>query len=381
LAFVGFAAAVPLKDQGEEYFFKDIYNDVKEKIKERIDDFNLREEEIKALGKEVADYSKELVEEEKDFVKNLYENAKAQLKERADEILAESKEKWSGLKTTLLTNKEVFLEDFETITNDLLDKITAPLDSVGEFNKVAASEVSGSLVEQLTKKLEGVTDILKGNFDTYYERIFEATAEGVNDVLILVNSQQLSLQEAVGAAVDDIVDTAVNGAEEFGLKDIREDVRDFAKESYKTAKAFVVNKYKKVKNFIKARVEVVVEETKEVWKGLKQTAKTHGEFFKEDLMDIMDEALDIVFAPIPKDENALVPEVEIERSLSEEISYQLSKRVDEMFDNFDIYYSRLIDAAAMAVESVKVAVNEMKVPLNEAVEDAVADVVDVTLNG
>jgi hypothetical protein len=386
LAFVGLIAANPMREEAEEYFLKDLYKnlknewkDLKEDVKDKFDKYDFQEERIKNIGKDIVKYFQNLFNEEKDIALNLYNEVKAQLKQRADEVLEESKAKWSTLKATLLRSKDQFLEDFETITNDALDKVVAPLKR--EKGEVPATEVTGSLTQQLKKKLESYTDILKGDFDTYYKRIVETAAQSVDDILIAVDSQQMPLYTAVDQAVEGIVATAINGAEEFGLSEVREDVRNFAKQSYKIAKAFAIRQYKKIRNFIKARVETVIEESKEIWKGLKQTAKVSGKVFRQDLADTLDDALDEIFAPIPEDKNAAVPDVEIKRSLSEEISYRLSQHVDEMYRRFDIYYKRLLDASAMAVENVKVAVNKLKVPMNEAVQDAVEEVVDVTLHG
>jgi hypothetical protein len=387
LAFVGLIAATPMREEAEEYFLKDLYNnlknewkELKEDVKEKIDTYDFQEERIKNIGKDIVKYFENLFNEQKDIATNLYNEVKAQLKERADAILEESKDKWSTLKATLLRSKDNFLEDFETITNDALDKIVSPLKA--KEGEVAASEVTGTLVEKLKKKIAQYTDVLKGDFDKYYKRIVETAAESVDDILISINSQEQPIYTAVDAAVEGIVATAINGeAEEFFLKETGQDIKEFAKKNYNVAKAFAIRQYKKIRNFLKARVDTVIEESKEIWKSLKQTAKISGKVFQDDLMDILDEALDQIFAPLPEDEDAEVPDVEIERSLSEEISYQISKRVDEFADDFDVYYKRLIDATVMAVENVKVAVNKLKVPMNEAVQDAVEEVVDVTLHG
>jgi hypothetical protein len=175
----------------------------------------------------------------------------------------------------------------------------------------------------------------------------------------------------------------LNGAEEFDLKQTRQKVRNFVKSSYSKAKAFGVKKYNQILAFIKTRVQAVIATSKDVWAGLKKTGKTTGSTFRDDLEDILQDSIAQVFAPIPeeKEKPGDVTSTEVRRSLTEEIAYLVNQRTDSFYRHFDIYYKRLIDASATAVENIKVAVNKMRIPMGDAIRDAAEEIVDVTLNG
>jgi 3-dehydroquinate dehydratase len=284
------------------------------------------------------------------------------------------------MKDTLLLSKEQFLEEFDKITKNTLDKIVLPLDR--KVGQVSTSEVTGSLVEQMKKRIELYTDQMKQNFEDSYTDLIEAAAQSVNDILIVVDSQQTTLQSAVKDAVDGMMAVTFNGAEEFLILDeTRAKLRAFAKSAIQKARDFGTSQYKKVRAFIKARVEVVVDTTKELWQGLKAIGKENGEEFRDDLNDILQDAIAEVFAPIPDDPEDEVKTEEIKRSLSDEITYRINQRVDKFAGNLQVYYKRLVDASSMAVQNLKIAINKFRAPMREAVIDAAQEVVDVTLNG
>jgi hypothetical protein len=379
LAFVGIAFARSTRNEAEEFFFKDLYNSVKEKFQ----NFDWKTDRWSSIGKDIEGYGKELVEEQKNIALDLYEEIREQLKDRADQILAESKEQVASLKNTLLTNGADFMDQFQTVTKEAMDKIVAPLDF--EQHLVSAKDVSGSLVERLTARMDSLKGLLTGGFDTYYARMLEALSESVDDVMIMVDSKQMTLEAAVEEAIDGVVSTAVNGAEEFGLfeefNSLREKVRNYIRGFGQKAFTFGKKQFEQVRNFIKARVEVVLEVTKDTWSGLKNTFFRVGKVMRGDFQETLNKALDMVFAEIPPNVPVEVPDEELKRSISEELSHRVEGMSDEVYRRLDIYYGRILDAAAMAVEKAKISINHAKVPLNEAVQDAVEEIVDVALNG